>query len=132
MTLIAAMAKEGSDSLENGYTEGIMESLSLFSELLGYRPPPRAFQVPHHEIFGALSEKAGAEVLFGPVAALSRIDNSLRMIKNQVSNMDKAKIDFFQQVAQGKQKAAVEGPEVFRYLMEEVLGSGSRGSEVLG
>ena len=129
---ITAMAKEGSDSLENGYTDGVMESLSLFSELLGYRPPPRAFRVPHHEIFGALREKAGGEVLYGPVVALSRIDNSLRMIEDPISNMDKRKLDVFQKVIQGKEKADVEGTEVFRYLKEEVLRSGFRGSELIG
>jgi hypothetical protein len=118
---IAAMAKEGSDSLENSYTDGVMESLTLFSELLGYQPPPKAFQVPHHEIFGAVSEKTGAEILYGPVVALSLIDNSLRMMKDQVSNMDKTKIDIFQKAIQGKEKADVEGTEVFRYLKEEVL-----------
>jgi hypothetical protein len=129
---IAAMAKEGSDSLENGDTDGVMQSLSLFSELLGYQSPPKAFRIPHHEIFGAVSEKTGGEILYGPVVALSRVDNSLRIIKDQVSNMDKAKIDFFQKVTKGKEKAAVEGTEVFRYLEKEVLGSGFRGSEVLG
>ena len=124
---IATMAKEGSDSLENGYTDGVMESLSLFSELLGYQSPPKAFRVPHHEIFGAVSEKAGSEILYGPVVALSRADNSLRIIKDQVSNLDKAKIDFYQKVILGKEKAAVEGPEVFRYLKEEVLRSGFNG-----
>jgi hypothetical protein len=129
---ITAMAKEGSDSLENGYTDGVMESLSLFSELLGYRPPPRAFRVPHHEIFGALSEKTSAEFLYGPVVALSHIDNSLRMIKDQVSNLDKTRIDVFQEAIQGKKNADVEGTEVFRYLKEEVLRSGFRGSELIG
>ena len=105
-----------------------MESLSLFSELLGYQSPPKAFRVPHHEIYGALSEKAGGEILYGPVVVLSLVDNSLRVIKDQVSNMDKTKIDFFQKVAKGKEKAAVEGTEVFRYLKKEVLGSGFRGS----
>ena len=129
---IAAMAKEGSDSLENSYTDGVMESLTLFSELLGYQPPPKAFQVPHHEIFGAVSEKTGAEILYGPVVALSLIDNSLRMMKDQVSNMDKTKIDIFQKAIQGKEKVDVEGTEVFRYLKEEVLRSGFRGSELNG
>ncbi|MGD8659813.1 MAG: hypothetical protein PVH37_07755 [Desulfobacterales bacterium] len=118
---ITAIAKEGSDSLENGYADGVIESLSLFSELLGYRPPPRAFQIPHHEIFGALSKKAGAEVLYGPVVALSLIDNSLRMMKDQVSNLDRTKIDIFQKAIQGKEKPDVEGIEVFRYLKEEVM-----------
>ena len=115
------MAKEGSDALENGYTDGIVEILALFSELLGYQSPPKAFRVPHHEIFGAVSEKAVGEIVYGPVVALSRVDNSLRIIKDQVSDMDKAKIDFFQKVVQGKEKAAVEGTDVFRYLKEAIL-----------
>ena len=118
---IAAIAKEGSDSLENGYTDGVMESLSLFSELLGYQSPPKAFRVQHHEIFGGVSEKAGGEILYGPVVSLNRADNSLRMLEDQVSNRDKTKIDLFQKMIQGKEKAAVEGSDVFRYLKEVVL-----------
>ena len=101
---IVAIAKEGSDSLENGYPDGVMESLSLFSELLGYQSPPKAFRVPHHEIFGAVSEKAGGEILYGPVVALCRVDNSLRMLEDQVSSRDKAKIDSFMKVIQGRKR----------------------------
>ena len=118
---ITAMTKEGSDALENGYMDGVMETLTLFSELLGYQSPPRAFRIPHHEIFGAVSEKTGGEVLYGPTIALSRVDNSLRIIEDQVSNMDKTKIDIFQKTVQGKEKADVEGTDVFRYLKEQVL-----------
>jgi hypothetical protein len=118
---IAAIAKEGSDSLEKGYTDGVIESLSLFSELLGYQSPPKAFRVPHHEIFGTLSEKSSGEILYGPVVVFGLVNNSLGMLKDKLSNFDKAKIEFFQQAAQGKDKAAVEGTEVFRYLKEAVL-----------
>ncbi len=120
-TDIEAIAKEGSDSLKNGYADGIIESLSLFSELLGYQSPSKAFRVPHHKIFGAVSEKAGGELLYGPVVALNQIDNSLKMIEDHVSNMDKSKLEFFQRVIQGKEKADVEGTDVFRYLKEAVL-----------
>ena len=54
--------------------------------------------------------------------------NSLRIIKDQISNMDQTRIDFFQKVIQGKEKADVEGTDVFRYLKEQVLGSGFKGS----
>jgi hypothetical protein len=118
---IIAMAKEGSDSLENGYADGILESLALFSELLGYQSPPRTFRVPHHEIFGAVSERSGGEIIYGPAVALSRTDNSLRLVENQSSNTDKTKVEFFQKMIQGKEKATVEGTEVFRYLKEAVL-----------
>jgi len=118
---IEAIARQGVDSLKNSYIDGILESLALFAELLDYRPPPKAFQIRHHEIFGAAAEKEGGELLYGPAVVLSRLDNSLVMIEDQISSFDKGKIALFQKVARGEQKAAVEGAEVFRYLKETVL-----------
>jgi len=118
---IEMIAKEGADSLGNGYTDGILESLALFAELLGYQPPPKAFRIRHHEIVGAVTEKQGGEIVYGPAVILSLIDNSLGMIEDKISSLDKAKIEFFQQVAQGKAKPSVEGKEVFRYLTEAIL-----------
>jgi len=118
---IDIIAKEGSDSLENGYREGIIESLSLFAELLGYQPPPKAFRIRHHEIFGAAAEKQDGEILYGPAVLLSLMDNSLGLIEEKISSFDKEKIEFFQKVAQGKEKPPVEGAEVFTYLTNEVL-----------
>jgi hypothetical protein len=118
---IEAIAKEGVDSLENGYTEGIIESLTLFAELLGYQPPPKAFRLRHHEISGAVTGKQSGEIVYGPAVILSLIDNSLRMVKDEISSLDKAKVEFFHQVAQGKEKPSAEGKEVFRYLKEAVL-----------
>ena len=37
--------------------------------------------------------------------------------------MDQTRIDLYQKVIQGKEKADVEGTDVFRYLKEQVLGS---------
>ena len=118
---IEMIAKDGADSLENGYTDGILESLSLFAELLGYQPPPKAFRIRHHEIIGAVTEKQGGEILYGPVVILSLIDNSLGMIEDKISSLDKSQIEFFQQTAQGKEKPSIEGAEVLRYLKEAVL-----------
>ncbi|NNL78194.1 MAG: hypothetical protein HKO68_17835, partial [Desulfobacterales bacterium] len=100
---IKAIAKEGTDSLQNGYAEGVKESLALFAELLGFRHPPKAFQIQHHETIGALSEKESGEILFGPVVVFSLINNSLGMLDEKISSNDKGKIKFYQQVAQGKE-----------------------------
>ena len=118
---IDIIAKEGSKALENGYSEGIIESLSLFAELLGYQPPPKAFRIRHHEIFGAAAEKQNGEILYGPAVLLSLMDNSLGLIEEKISSFDKEKIEFFQKVAQGKEKPSVAGKEVFQYLKEAVL-----------
>ena len=117
---IEAMAKEGADALENGYTDGILESLSLFAELLNYQPPPKAFRIRHHEIYGAWTEKQGGEILFGPAVSLSRVDNSLVMLEDKISSLDKGQIAHFLRVGQGEEKGSIEGKEVFQYLTAAV------------
>ena len=118
---IEAIARDGMDSLENNYFDGILESVSLFAELLGYHPPPRAFRIPHHESFGEVTEKQGGEFVYGPAVVLSRIDNSLVMFEEGISSSDRDKMALFQKVARGEVKAAIEGADVFRYLKDAVL-----------
>ena len=123
---IEAIAKEGVDSLENGYTEGISESLSLFAELLGHQPPPKEFRLRHHEISGTSAGRQSGEIVYGPAVILSLTDNSLRMIEDKISSLDKAKVELFHQVARGEEKPSAEGKEVFRYLRDAVLSQPSK------
>ena len=118
---IDAIAKDGQASLERDYADGVIECLELFAELLDYQPAPKAFQLGRHKIMGALTPKAGGEVLYGPMTIYSLIHGTLKLIDEQISSFDKTKIELFQQVAAGKQKAAVEGPDVFEYLKNTVL-----------
>ena len=41
-TDLTAIAEDGTASLENAYQDGVIESLSLFGELLGFEHPPEA------------------------------------------------------------------------------------------
>ena len=118
---IEEIAAEGISSLENGYAEGVKESLALFSELLGYQPAPKAFQVRHHEIFGILVEKPAGELIYGPIVIFSRVDNSLRLLSDPISSFDKPKIEFLQQMVRGNGKASAEGSTVFEVLEKQVL-----------
>ena len=49
--------KEGSANMENAYADGVIESLSLFGEMLGFSPPSKAFKMCHCEIIGDLTKK---------------------------------------------------------------------------
>jgi len=124
---IKEIAKEGLAALENGYAEGVKESLALFSELLGYQPPPPVFRIRHHEISGALTEKSAGELIYGPIVIFSLVDNTLRLVADQISSLDKPQVEFFQQVARGNEKAAVDGGAVFEYLEQEVLAQKVKG-----
>ena len=118
---IDEIATDGQASLERDYPDGVVECLELFAELLDYQPAPKAFQLSRHKIIGALAPRAGGEVLYGPMIIYSMIHGSLKLIEEQISSFDKDKIELLQQVASGKQKAAVEGAEVFDYLANAVL-----------
>ena len=118
---IDEIAADGKASIERDYSDGVIECLGLFAELLDYRPAPKAFALSRHKIFGALTPKAGEELLYGPMVIYSLIHGTLKVIEEQISSFDKTKIELIQKVAAGKQKTAVEGPEVFEYLKNTVL-----------
>jgi hypothetical protein len=110
--------KDGSASLDKEYADGVIESLDLFAEILGYNSPPKAFKIGHHNIIGALTKKESGEIIFGPMVIYSIIHNTIKLIDRQVSSFDKEKMEFVQQVASGKEKADAEGPDVFQYLKQ--------------
>jgi hypothetical protein len=118
---IEDIAKDGVSALENKYQEGVGESLALLAELLGYQPAPKAFKIRHCEIFGAILEGRAGEIQYGPIVIFSRIDSTLKLIETPISSFDKGKLDYFQQIAAGKEKADIEGPDVFQYLTNRVL-----------
>ena len=113
---IDEIAADGQASFERDYTDGVIECLGLFAELLDYKPSPKAFQLSRHKIIGELTPKAGGEVLYGPMIIYSLIHGTLKLIEEQISSFDKTKIELVQQVAAGKQKASIEGADVFQFL----------------
>ena len=115
------IAKDGLASFENGYSDGVIECLDLFAEILHYRNPPRAFSVGHHKIIGALVKKENGEEMFGPMILYSMIHNTLKLIDQQIGSFDRERIKFVQYVAAGKEKASAEGSDVFQYLKTTAL-----------
>jgi len=118
---IESIEKDGAIALETGDADGVIECLTLFAELLGYSPPPKAMKTGDHHIIGALSKGKNNEDLFGPVVMYSLTYNLLKLIEEQISSLDKGKIELMHQIAIGKERASKEGHEVFRYLQEEVV-----------
>ncbi|MFC1815141.1 hypothetical protein ACFL0M_04190 [Thermodesulfobacteriota bacterium] len=118
---LEAIAREGSIALEIEDTEGVLESLVIFSELLGLSPLPRSFFISDHEVMGALTQKENGGILYGPIVIYRPINNSLNIIDEQISSLDKQKVEFARNVALGKEKASVEGPYVFHYLKDTAV-----------
>ena len=118
---IEEIEKEGSASLENGYSDGVIESLSLFAELLNFSPPPKAFKMRHYEIMGHLTKKASGERVFGPAVIYSLVHNTLKLIEKKIGSFNQGEMEYFRQVIAQNQAASKEGPDVFQYLKEAVV-----------
>ncbi|MDI6687680.1 MAG: hypothetical protein QME06_05590 [Desulfobacterales bacterium] len=118
---IEEIEKDGAVALEIGDTDGVIEALTLFAELLGYSPPPKAMKTGDHHIIGALSKGKNNEDLFGPVVMYSLTYNLLKLIDRQLSSFNKGEIDLMHQVAIGKENASKDGHDVFNYLKEKVI-----------
>jgi hypothetical protein len=118
---IEGIADEGAAALETGDTKGVRESLTLFSELLGYQPAPKPFANDRHEIMGKLGQGDNGEVLLGPVVIYSPSENTLKLIDETIGSFDKAAIESMRQVAAGLGDAAFEGSDAFQYLKDAVL-----------
>ena len=118
---IEEIEKDGLDALEKWDADGVMECLSLFAELLGYRSPPKAMKIINHIVIGPLTKKESGEVMFGPVVIYSTTHNYLKLIDEQIGSLDKAKIELMHDIAVGKEDAPFEGPLALQYLKEEVF-----------
>ena len=116
-----AIARDGVDSLQNQYTDGVIEALALFGELLGYKPAPAGFSAAHHEIIGRVAPLTGGQVLFGPMVIFNKMKNELKYFDIKASRTDQNRMALLQEVMKGRQKADMEGPDVFFALKERVL-----------
>lgn len=118
---IETLVRDGSEALKNGYTDGVVEILSLFAELLGFKKAPKIFQVPHHHIWGVLEQPRAGESRFGPMVMLGLINNRLSMIQKPISSLDKDGLENYNQAARGEGRADLTGDKVWEALKKAVL-----------
>ena len=118
---IDGIAADGIRSLEREYTDGVVEALTLFAELLDYRKAPKKLQIGQYQILGPITEGPGGEIRFGPIVIYSLIHNRLCWIDQQVSQRDEAAIEAVHQVALGQEKPDREDADVFLFLKSAVI-----------
>ena len=112
---------DGIVSLGRGYAEGVIESISLFAELLGYTSAPKAFDISHCTIAGSMAKKGTNEMLLGPMVIYNRMHNTLKWIDESISSLKEFQMKRFHSVVEGKEKALREGAPVLRHLKDEII-----------
>lgn len=118
---IESIAADGMASLENAYYDGVMESLLLIGELLGFVSAPKKIKVQHFHMIGLAESKAETVMQFGPIVLFDKINNRLKLIDERIPLADNHRIEWIHQVANGLESASVEGPEVFKVLKKKIL-----------
>lgn len=122
---IESLVADGSEALKNGYADGVVEILTLFAELLHFQKAPKTFQVSHHQTWGALERPRDGEWRFGPLVMFDLMHNSLKMIENPVSSLDKGALEKFRQAAKSAEGADLAGDKVWEALQRAVLEKGA-------
>jgi hypothetical protein len=118
---IAEIANDGAASLERKYADGIIESLTFFSEILGFKKAPQIFQAKHCEIRGYLENGTEGETLFGPVFIYDKMNDALKLLSFKTNSRNVDELDRYQRILNGEDPADVEGTEVFRQLQQLVM-----------
>jgi len=118
---IEQIENDGSGALATGYSDGVIEALELFSELLGYRKLPKSFAIDHFKMLGKSGKTETDETVYGPIVLYSLAHNELKLIENPISPRDRKQLDRLHNIAQGKENADRENDAVFDFLRDQVL-----------
>ncbi len=118
---IADIAIDGVASLESNYTDGVIEVLDMFAELLGYKPPPKIFSLHHYHVRGALEEKETGQWAFGPMTLYSLAGNTLKVIDTPINSTDKERVQYYKKVASDEENSPFSGEDAFNFLKNAVL-----------
>ena len=118
---IEEIEKQGAAALENGYGDGVIEALDLFTELLDYSPPPKVLKRPHQIIFGKMDPAPETGTAFGPLFLFDRVHTTLKLIEAKIELANKDQVQSALAVAGGSEEPSAEGPAVFAFLKTAVL-----------
>ncbi len=118
---IKKLEYDGRAALEWNDGEALIETLTVFSELLGYVPEPGVLMIEHHHIRGTLVRSDSGKTLFGPSVIYSQKDGTIRMIMEKTDLADKDAVELFRQKALGDKDSDLVGPSVIVFLSEEVI-----------
>lgn len=114
---IEDLARDGKASLESNYSEGVLEILTLFTELLHYEKPPKALDVRHFYIRGKKSDKA----ISGPAFSFDQINGKLIFIDETFDATKKSDPTRFKAIVTGDETPSAKGSEVFDLLKAALL-----------
>ncbi|WP_373500530.1 hypothetical protein [Desulfococcus sp.] len=118
---LETIAADGKAALDAGDAGAVIETLTLFEEVLGYVTPDRGFQVKGYRITGRITEEENAVLRFGPILIFDATSGKLMLSEEPIRSADKDKSERLEKIAAGDRKADRQGDAVFAFLREKAL-----------
>jgi hypothetical protein len=115
------LADEALEALARADSNGVIEILELFGEILVFAPLPAEVIVNDYLTYAPAIEDADGGHLFGPIIMYNDKTNTLKLISRRLNLSDPGAREFIPDVALGKIDPDREGPEVFPFLAKLVL-----------
>jgi len=113
--------KEGVTALKASDSEGVTQCISLFSELLGYGPPPGRKKESGFFIRGAIQKTGDHSVHFGPAAVYDPLHNDLKLFIEPVDLSRQGKTGGLAAAFTDDKSLSRQEADVFLYLKESVI-----------
>jgi len=117
---LEGIARDGQTGLEKGDPDTVIENLSLFFELIDYRPPPKQHTNELYYTMGKWDEMPTGDRVFGPFVLYHPSENRL-VYSDQV--LDAKQPDAAQKLedlGSGQTTPVAAGPAVFEILIDQV------------
>ena len=111
--------QKGADALKAWDSDGVIQSISLFAELMEYRPPPGEFKMTDLFMRGAIVEAPDHSILFGPAVVYDPLKNDLKLMTKPFSAGREDTGPVAAGPADGKSTSR-QGADVFLYLKESI------------
>lgn len=121
---IESMFEEAVNALSNGNIEEVIESICLFTEILGYAPAPSLFRIKQHRVWGKTIKDKSGNILFGPVVIYNQDSNRLVLWPESFKDLDPGRVKALSEEKDAKTSQEIEGDEVFKFLKDKALAQG--------
>lgn len=109
---------DGVVALDTTDSDGVVQSVTLFAELLGYIPAPRFLAVAGYTLFCGVNTTGDGQRIYGPHVICHAAGNRLMMVSAPVKQGEQEAADLLLKAIQGVGKPDAEGVAVLSFLKD--------------